>query len=42
LAKLPELCDRFHLNPKAIIFPDYISVLEGWLQGNDWRQAETP
>jgi hypothetical protein len=24
--KLPELCDRFHLNPKAIIFPGYISV----------------
>jgi hypothetical protein len=42
LAKLPEFCERFRLNPKAIIFRDYISVLEAWLLEHDWRAPQTP
>jgi hypothetical protein len=41
LAKLPEFCERFRLNPKAIIFRDYISVLEAWLLEHDWRAPQT-
>jgi hypothetical protein len=41
LQKLPELCHRVNLDPASIIYPDYISLLQGWLQGNDWRLPTT-
>jgi hypothetical protein len=42
LAKLPQICERFRLNPKAIIFRDCISVLEAWLLEHDWRAPQRP
>lgn len=41
LAGLPRRCQHFHLDPKTIKFPDYISLLEGWLEENDWRGSQS-
>jgi hypothetical protein len=42
LRELPRYCDKFHLDPLAIIFTDYISLLEAWLKKNDWRPQIGP
>src|SRR5258705_6103875 len=42
LEKLPERCERVHRNPKTLIFRDYVSMLEGWLQENPWYPAAAP
>ncbi|MBV8969309.1 MAG: hypothetical protein JO331_09640 [Verrucomicrobia bacterium] len=42
LLKFPELCRTQHLNPaEPIIYYDYISLVEGWCEGDDWRLPRT-
>jgi hypothetical protein len=37
LHDLPKLRKTMHLNRGGLIFPDYLSLVEGWIRANDWR-----
>ena len=42
LQKMPELRVRAHLSPsEPIIYYDYISMVQGWTTGDDWRIPTT-
>jgi hypothetical protein len=38
---LREFCEEQHLNPDSINYYDYISSLQGWLEGKGLREKET-
>jgi hypothetical protein len=38
---LREFCEEQHLNPDSISYYDYISSLQGWLEGKGLREKET-
>jgi hypothetical protein len=37
LGILPELCREHRLKHQELQFPEYIALVQGWLQENDWR-----
>jgi hypothetical protein len=41
LAKLPGLCEQENLNLNSLHYIDYISLLQGWLQGEGLREKQT-
>ena len=41
LSILPGLCEQQHLNPESLIFYEYISFLQGWLEGKGLREEQT-
>ena len=41
LRHLREFCEEEHLNPDSISYYDYISSLQGWLEGKGLREKQT-
>jgi hypothetical protein len=41
LHHLPEICREEHLNPDSISYYDYISSLQGWLEGKGLNERAT-
>jgi hypothetical protein len=37
---LPELRRNVHLDQAGLIFPDYLALVLGWLNDNDWRPKQ--
>jgi hypothetical protein len=41
LANFPGLCERAHLNPERVFYPDYVSLVQGWLDGEGVPEEQT-